>query len=1383
MKSKLLPLFVVVCLSPTTFADTISWVGTTTGDWTTSSNWSNNAAPAAGNAYVVSGTGKAILSPSGGGALTFAGDSLTVSNGAILRLYSTSSGTTTSTDTIPNLTVNGATISPASNNGSVTGVLANQAALANAVTVEMNDTGSFTNTLTFNNGFTGTGSLTIQRSGGNGTSRNVNISGTNSTSAYNGAVTTSGNSSSKTTAVTIGTGSGWGGGSLTVGQWSSVTLTADTTGTGGATVNANGSLAIGNGSTAGSLPVDIVNNGTVSFNRTNALIRNNAISGTGSVTQNGTGTLTLAGNSSYTGGTTVAAGTLSLAHANAVGTTGTITMNGGGLQFTPANKSDLSARLTLADGKTATFDTNGRSVSFATPLTTGAAATAALTKTGSGTLTLSGANTYTGATTVSTGTLNLSGSLTSPVTVASGAVLAGSGTTTGAITLATGSTVIAGAAYVSGNGVTATGVSVLPDSASVVIGTNFLNVIGYGSSAPAAGEFSTAGYRNGLASDDTANARIILQFDAAARTWAGTTGNWDLGTSTAWTEGDQKFYTGDTATFGDIAADNVVTLTGTLAPSGLSVTNNTTFSYTFSGTGSITGTTSLFKSGTGNLVIGTTNSYTGGTILNGGTITATAAGALGTGAVSIATGTIALNGGTLTNTITGTGDILATGTTQGTLSGNLGGLIGTATVSTTAGGKLAVTNAAVLPATLPISVASGATLYGANATTIDSTVTLNGAGNTENLGALRLDSGATVSGGVVLAANSFIGSNSGTGIISGVISETGGVRTLTKQGGGTVMLSGANTYTGSTILAGGTLLVGSANSLSTTSGISFGATASTFDVGAFSATVNALTFNTAVTTSLTHNVRGSGTLTLNGAADLLLQNSGSSTLGVTPTVDMSSLSYLVYNRSSNNVSIGGTGNQRAITVHLANTSTFTAANFNIQDSTFSAGNTTKTTTVSLGTATTINANTVNTQTNTCDSAILRFRSVSQPRLTVRATNGTDRAAWNVGNRTATTNSANTATVDLTSNASGGTTLDALVSTLTLGSQSVSGTLGSTFQMGGGTLDATTILVGSITGSGTLTSTFSVTGGIAKVGTLTLGNRTSGTLNSTVNLNGGGTIAAQTIQNGSGTTTSTRTFNWNSGTITTLDASTDLTVSSALKLAATGTHGFDIGTSRTGTVSGVISEAAAGASLTKTGAGTLVLSGANTYTGDTLVNGGKLSIGSAVLADTADVKLANSAVLDLTHAATDTIDELYIDGVQQAPGTWGSLTSSATHKTARITGTGLLQVTTGAAGGYTTWATANAGGQAADGDYDNDGVKNGVEYFYGPYGSGPTVSGNTITWPKDTTATATPVVETSTDLITWTPVTFVDNTPTTPSIQYTLSTGSAKLFVRLRVTVP
>ena len=99
-------------------------------------------------------------------------------------------------------------------------------------------------------------------------------------------------------------------------------------------------------------------------------------------------------------------------------------------------------------------------------------------------------------------------------------------------------------------------------------------------------------------------------------------------------------------------------------------------------------------------------------------------------------------------------------------------------------------------------------------------------------------------------------------------------------------------------------------------------------------------------------------------------------------------------------------------------------------------------------------------------------------------------------------------------------------------------------------------------------------------------------------------------------------------------------------------------------------------LTKRGDGTLALNGANTYTGDTTIEAGKLSIASPLLANSADVFLSSGAVLDLKFSGSpDVIDSLFIDGISQVAGTWGGLGSGAAFTSTWLSGSGMLQVTT------------------------------------------------------------------------------------------------------------
>jgi len=123
---------------------------------------------------------------------------------------------------------------------------------------------------------------------------------------------------------------------------------------------------------------------------------------------------------------------------------------------------------------------------------------------------------------------------------------------------------------------------------------------------------------------------------------------------------------------------------------------------------------------------------------------------------------------------------------------------------------------------------------------------------------------------------------------------------------------------------------------------------------------------------------------------------------------------------------------------------------------------------------------------------------------------------------------------------------------------------------------------------------------------------------------------------------------------------------------------------------------------------------NTYTGNTIVTAGTLQIDNAVLADASAVRVSTGATLNLNHALIDTVDKFYINGDLQASGTWGAIGSAATHTTSLITGTGILQVTTGGAP-YANWVSAKGLTPGVnDGisqDPDNDGRSNLGEFAF------------------------------------------------------------------------
>ena len=150
------------------------------------------------------------------------------------------------------------------------------------------------------------------------------------------------------------------------------------------------------------------NGGTVG---TANLAVSGVVSGGFGLTKAGNGTLTLSGPNTYTGVTTLTAGTLSVGIignggvagnlGNATSAAGNIVFNGGTLQYTGSAATSDRA-FTINAGKVATINT-AADISFAGA--TGATTTGGLTKLGSGNLTLTGVNKFTGATVIDQGAL------------------------------------------------------------------------------------------------------------------------------------------------------------------------------------------------------------------------------------------------------------------------------------------------------------------------------------------------------------------------------------------------------------------------------------------------------------------------------------------------------------------------------------------------------------------------------------------------------------------------------------------------------------------------------------------------------------------------------------------------------------------------------------------------------------------------------------------------------------------------------------------------------------------------------------------------------------------------------------------------------------------
>ncbi|MES2477145.1 MAG: autotransporter-associated beta strand repeat-containing protein [Verrucomicrobiota bacterium] len=127
-----------------------------------------------------------------------------------------------------------------------------------------------------------------------------------------------------------------GSGPLVKNGTGKLTLNTDNTYSGATTINA-GTLQIGSGGTTGSLsPASaITNHGTLTFNRADTVTLANGITGTGSVTQLGSGTLVLGAANSYTGTTSINAGTVTFSANNGLGeTVAPVALNGGTLRPT-----------------------------------------------------------------------------------------------------------------------------------------------------------------------------------------------------------------------------------------------------------------------------------------------------------------------------------------------------------------------------------------------------------------------------------------------------------------------------------------------------------------------------------------------------------------------------------------------------------------------------------------------------------------------------------------------------------------------------------------------------------------------------------------------------------------------------------------------------------------------------------------------------------------------------------------------------------------------------------------------------------------------------------------------------------------------------------------
>ncbi|WP_370624457.1 autotransporter-associated beta strand repeat-containing protein, partial [Polynucleobacter sp. AM-26B4] len=637
----------------------------------------------------------------------------------------------------------------------------------------------------------------------------------------------SSSNSINTLAADIGTGSLTfvNSGVLNIGSYNGVTGITAT----GLTLTAGGLTDTDDaGITTTSSSTIAINNATGSFDYSGV------IAGPIAITKSGAGTQTLSANNSYTGATSITAGTLIAANSGSLGT------SAGGVSITSGATLALQGGITIADaintangvgvgslgailnnsgsntitglvtlgaattiGSTAgtlTFDvassnaftgthnltfTGAGDITVADPIATSAGT---LTKSGAGTLTLSGNNTYTGTTTLSNGIL---------VAANSGAL----GTN------ASGTSIASGATLALQGGITITD----------VINT-----------ASGAGVGSLGAILNNSGSN-TITGLVTL---GAATTIGSTAGTltFDVASSNALTGTHNLTFTGD----GNITvADPIATSTGTLT-----------------------------KSGAGTLTLSGANSYTGATTISNGVLRAANSTALGTvaGGVTVASGAaLELIGGitigdealTLNNTgISGAGSLR-------NISGNntYGGLI---TLSTNAvrinsdSGTLTLnkSTAAITASNINLTFGgSGDVTVSTAITTGSGTLTKDGSGTLTLSGNSSYTGLTTISAGTVKLGGAGSGSNSPLGTI----------------GSGTVVQSGA-----ALDLAGFNLVTAEALTISGTGVSTSGAL--------FNSSATASTYLGALTLAADSTIKATGDLTLSstvdGAFGLTVTNTG-----------------------------------------------------------------------------------------------------------------------------------------------------------------------------------------------------------------------------------------------------------------------------------------------------------------------------------------------------------------------------------------------------------------------------------------------------------------------------------------------------------------------------
>ncbi|MGM4368926.1 fibronectin-binding autotransporter adhesin ShdA [Salmonella sp. NW202] len=401
--------------------------------------------------------------------------------------------------------------------------------------------------------------------------------------------------------------SNWNGSKLTK-QGDGTLILSNTGNDYGDTEIDGGILAAKDAAALGTGDVTIAESATLALSQ--GTLDNN-VTGEGQIVKSGSDELIVTGDNTYSGGTTISGGTLTADHADSLGT-GAVA-NSGVLQV---GEGELENTLS---------------------------GSGSLVKTGTGELTLSGDNTYSGGTTITGGTL----------------------TADHADSLGTGAVANSGVLQVGEGELENT----LSGSGSLVkTGTGELTLSGdnsYSGGTTIIGGTLTADHADSLGTGAVANSGVLQVGEGELEnTLSGSGSLVKTGTGELTLSGDNSYSGGTTIIGGTLTADHADSLgTGAVANSGVLQVGEGELENTLSGSGS------LVKTGTGELTLSGDNSYSGGTTIIGGTLTADHADSLGTGAVANS-GVLQVGEGELENTLSGSGSLVKTGTGELTLSGD-----------------------------------------------------------------------------------------------------------------------------------------------------------------------------------------------------------------------------------------------------------------------------------------------------------------------------------------------------------------------------------------------------------------------------------------------------------------------------------------------------------------------------------------------------------------------------------------------------------------------------------------------------------------------------------------------------------------------------------------